>query len=52
MEKQEFEELKIKNLSISSANLSNNMEIIYYESKDTLKEEFLYGIPKDVVYLV
>ena len=40
-EKQEFEELEFKNLSISSTNLSNNMEIIYYESKDTLKDEFL-----------
>ena len=51
MEKQEFEELKIKNLSISSANLSNNMEIIYYESKDTLKKEFLYGIKSAYFFL-
>ena len=51
MEKQEFEELKIKNLSISSANLSNNMEIIYYENKDTLKEEFLYGIKSAYFFL-
>lgn len=51
MEKQEFEELKFKNLSISSTNLSNNMEIIYYESKDTLKEEFLYGIKSAYFFL-
>ena len=50
-EKKEFEELKLKNLSISSSDMPNKMDIIYHESRDVLKEEFLYGIKSAYFFL-